>query len=204
MKKKVTHRQSSSTQLVHRPRTTMYVAHQPHRRNAGPEPAVEQFVLVPPPRRPKKSAKERLKEIKEKLPPWQQVAASVAGGGGATVVGSLLSLAEWDPTYVGLGMTGLGLAGALLLPPGVGRIFANGVATAGVGQLAEGFVRKKALEHMATKVKETAEKYLPHPSAPASKPSNARYMPLPVAEAFANARRIDDEERMIDPDLALG
>jgi hypothetical protein len=162
---------------------------------------VEQFVLVPPPRRPRKSAKERLKQIQANLPPWQQVAASVAGGGGATVVGSLLSLAEWDPFYVGLGMTALGVGGALLLPPGAGRIVANGVATAGVGQLAESFVRKKALEHMAKKVKETAEKYLPSPPA---KPSNARYMPLPVAEAFANARRIDDEERMIDPDLALG
>jgi hypothetical protein len=179
----------------------MYVARQPHRRNAGPEPAVEEFVLVPPPR--KKGAKQRLRELKEKMPPWQQVAASVVGGGGATVVGSLLNLAEWDPFYVGLGMTALGVGGALFLPPGAGRIVANGVATAGVGQLAESFVRKKALEHMAAKVKETAEKYLPHPSAPA-KPSNARYMPLPVAEAFANARRIDDEERMIDPDLALG
>jgi hypothetical protein len=200
MKKKVTHRASSSTQLVHRPRTTTYVT----RRNAGPEPAVEEIVIAAPPPRRRKSPRERLREIKENLPPWQQVLASAAGGGGGAVLGSLLTLADWDPTYVGLGMTGLGLAGALFLPPGAGRILANGFATAGVGQLAEGFVRKKALEHMAAKVKETAEKYLPQPSQPAPKPSNARYMPLPVAEAFANARRIDDEERMIDPDLGLG
>ena len=191
MKKKLRQRESTSTQLGHRPRTAGGVA----RRNASPEDPV---VVVQPVRRSR-----RIKErIKENLPPWQAVVASAVGGGGGAALGSYLSLREWDPTYVGFGMTALGALGAILLPPGLGRIAANGVATAGVSQLAEGFVRKKALEHMADKVKETAQKLLSQPQP--AKPSNARYMPLSVSEAFANARRVDDEERMIDPDLVLG
>src|SRR5258707_14325281 len=110
MKKKLRQRERPTTQLVHRPRTVGGVA----RRNASPELApVEPVVVV---------RRSRRQRVKENLPPWQVVAASAVGGGGGALLGSVLSLRDWDPTYVGLGMTALGAVGAVLLPPGVGRI----------------------------------------------------------------------------------
>ncbi|MBA3463687.1 MAG: hypothetical protein H0T46_27260 [Deltaproteobacteria bacterium] len=127
------------------------------------------------------------------LPDWQTTLASALGGGGSALVGAALHDRGWDPQMVGIAMTAGGVVGALTLP-GPWRVAANGVAASGAGQLAIATMQKAAVN----KVKDVV--------GAAVKPSNA-LMPPSVSGAFASYGReygpVDDEERMIDPDLEL-
>ena len=97
-------------------------------------------------------------------------------------------------------MTTGGVVGALALP-GPWRVAANGVAAAGAGQLALSTMHKQAVG----KVKETLAGTEPK--------RNLALIPPSVSDAFARTHQdygapgyagaIDDEERMVDPDLVL-
>ncbi len=155
--------------------------HSHRRRNAAP---------TPPRSAPRRS---RFLPPLPDPPDWKTTLASAVGGGGGALLGGVLANRGWDPQMVGIAMTTGGVVGALTLP-GPWRVAANGVAAAGAGQLAIATMHKAAVD----KVKEAV--------ASASKPSNA-LMPPAVSGAFASYGReygpVDDEERMIDPNLEL-
>ncbi|MBA3458422.1 MAG: hypothetical protein H0T46_00555 [Deltaproteobacteria bacterium] len=147
---------------------------------------------APPAPRPAPRTRRFLPPIPDP-PDWKTTLASAVGGGGSALVGGFLANRGWDPQMVGIAMTTGGVVGALTLP-GPWRVAANGVAAAGAGQLALATMHKAAVDKVKTAV------------AGAPKPSNA-LMPPAVSGAFESYGRdygpIDDEERMIDPDLEL-
>lgn len=153
--------------------------HQNRRRNAAPSPK---------PRR-------RISRLPIPDPPdWKTTLASAVGGGGSALVGGWLANRGWDPQMVGIAMTTGGVVGALALP-GPWRVAANGVAASGAGQLALATMQKSAV----AKVKEAV-----------GTPPPRQGLPPGITDAFARTdddygyhASLDDEERMIDPDLVL-
>ena len=132
-------------------------------------------------------------------PEWKTTVASALGGGGSALVGGWLDNRGWDPQMVGIAMTTGGVVGALALP-GPWRVAANGVAAAGAGQLA-----------LATMHKQAVDKAIKDAVATTTPKRNA--LPAAVSDAFAQtgqgysgasyAGSLDDEERMLDPELVL-
>lgn len=161
--------------------------HSRGRRNAAPpapRPAARRRRILPPIPDP---------------PDWKTTLASALGGGGSALVGGWLANRGWDPQMVGIAMTTGGVVGALALP-GPWRVAANGVAAAGAGQLALSTMHKQAVD----KVKGALAGGEPKRNLP--------ILPPVVSDAFARAHQdygpgyatgLDDEERMIDPDLVL-
>jgi hypothetical protein len=126
-------------------------------------------------------------------PDWKTTAASVLGGGGSALLGGWLANRGWDQQMVGLAMTTGGAVGALALP-GPWRVAANGVAASGAGQFALATVHKAAVDRAKKELTGGGEKRNALP--PAFSDALARSV-----QGYAGS--LDDEERMVDPDLAL-
>lgn len=174
------------------------------RRNAG---GGEETAIIMRPRR------QRTQDAKA-------LAFSTLGSITGAVANTYLTYHTYDPRWTNLIATGLGGAGAYLLP-GYAGSFASGVALSSAGRATEAFIQHAVLKALAEKVATAEESaktalgkigdnikgFLPSGSAPATepaKPSNARYMPPGVVDAFAETRNHrDDEERMFDPDYTL-
>jgi hypothetical protein len=149
----------------------------------------------------------------------KELAAQAVGGIAAAIANTYLTFNAHDPRWTNLIATGVGGVGAFMLP-GIGGAFASGVAINAAGRATEAFIQHAALKALAEKVA-TAEDsakaafdklgggvkgFLPSGNATADppKPSNARFMPPAVVNAFDETRNhIDDEERMFDPDYVL-
>lgn len=135
-------------------------------------------------------------------PDWKTTAASVLGGGGSALVGGYLANRGWDQQMVGLAMTTGGAVGALALP-GPWRVASNGIAASGAGQFALATVHNAAVK----KAKQELDKAKQELAALGKR--NA--LPSAVSDALARSiheqgmyvNALDDEERMLDPDLVL-
>ena len=158
--------------------------HMHGRRNAAPAAA------------PRPAPRRRILPPIPDPPDWKTTVASALGGGGSALVGGWLANRGWDPQMVGIAMTAGGTVGALALP-GPWRVAANGVAAAGAGQLALATMHKAAVEKaMKEAVSVAAPKRNALPSAVSDAFASTEYVP-----GYANG--LDDEERMIDPNLRL-
>lgn len=163
---------------------------------------------------PVRPRRRRFAPPRPKLSEIATTAASLLGGGGSGVVGGLLAQRGWDPAMVGIALATGGVVGAVTLPAGPFKAAANGLAALGAGQIAFAVMQRMEAKKLEEKLKEdrlkelgvaAAHKALPD-GAVVAKPANARFMPA-ISDAFSNARsygRVDDEERMLDPDLVFG
>jgi hypothetical protein len=132
-------------------------------------------------------------------PDWKTTLASAVGGGGSALVGGWLANRGWDPQMVGIAMTTGGVVGALSLP-GPWRVAANGVAAAGAGQLALATMHKSAVKE----VKDALTSGQPKRNlalSPAVRDAFARTHHDHMGPSYGHS--LDDEERMLDPDLML-
>ncbi len=157
------------------------------RRNAAP---------TPPPR-PAARRRSRFIPPLPDPPDWKTTMASALGGGGSALVSGWLANRGWDPQMVSIAMTTGGVVGALALP-GPWRVAANGVAAVGAGQLALTIAKKDE----EAKAKRLASAAVAAAAAIPDKPSNLA-LPPAVSDAFGYGAMLDDEERMVDPDLEL-
>jgi hypothetical protein len=162
----------------------------PRRRNAAPSA---------PPRPATRRRRIPLPPIPDP-PDWKTTAASVLGGGGSALLGGYLANRGWDSQMVGLAMTTGGAVGAFALP-GPWRVAANGVAAAGAGQLALATMHKTAVNKA---VKDAVAVATPKRNALPSAFGNALSGAMHDYSGGSYAGSLDDEERMIDPDLVLG
>lgn len=168
-----------------------------HRRNAAP--------AAPAPR---PTARPTTRRRRIPLPPipdppdWKTTVASVLGGGGSALVGGFLANRGWDQQMVGLAMTTGGAVGALALP-GPWRVASNGIAASGAGQFALATVHnaavKKAKQELDKAKQELATLGKRNALPPAFSDALARSM-----HEHGPYGSLDDEERMVDPDLVLG
>ena len=130
-------------------------------------------------------------------PDWKTTAASVIGGGGSALLGGYLANRGWDSQMVGLAMTTGGAVGAFALP-GPWRVAANGVAAAGAGQLALATMHKTAVNKAVKDAVAVAT-----PKRNALTPAFGNALAGALHDYSGATYSLDDEERMIDPDLML-
>lgn len=130
-------------------------------------------------------------------PDWKTTAASVLGGGGSALLGGWLANRGWDQQMVGLAMTTGGAVGALALP-GPWRVAANGVAASGAGQFALATVHKAAVSKAKAELGVGGKR---NALSPMFSDALARELHGDSGPSYAST--LDDEERMVDPDLML-
>jgi hypothetical protein len=131
-------------------------------------------------------------------PDWKTTVASVLGGGGSALVGGWLANRGWDQQMVGIAMTTGGAVGALALP-GPWRVAANGIAASGAGQFALATVHKAAVAKAKQELAVGGAKRNALPAAF----GNALTGAIHDYSGASYAGSLDDEERMLDPDLVL-
>jgi len=161
--------------------------HSPRRRNAAPPvarpTARRRRIPLPPIPDP---------------PDWKTTAASVLGGGGSALLGGWLANRGWDQQMVGIAMTTGGAVGAFALP-GPWRVAANGIAASGAGQFALATVHKAAVNKAKQELGTSGPKR--NSLLPAFADALGRSMQDHNGASYAGS--LDDEERMLDPDLVL-